>query len=520
MSSRPAQGDPDTRSILERALAIVTEVRPGEGITAILMTLNLFLLLTAYYVIKPVREALILAIESGAEYKSYMGAAIALALLFAVPAYSAFANRVARNRLVVTVTLFFVSHLVLFYLASRQPSLRGNLGLMFYGWVGIFNMMVVAQIWAFANDIYTEEQGKRLFPLVGLGASVGAAVGSLVADALVVPIGVYQMLLVSAAILSLTALITQVVHVRQTRDRRRGSVGAPEDEPVPSSDGTSDRGRPEEDGNAEIPKDRSGAFSLVFRHRYLTLLALFSLTFTLVNTNGEYMLSRLVARHAEERAAAEITTADVQRFMEERDAADDLVAEELASKPAVYPDPETPETRAAAARQVLLNEHKRRVIGSTFGNFYLYVNILGVLLQMLVVSRLVRYLGLSRAFFILPVIALLDAAAVAVAPIFLILRIGKTLENAFDYSLNNTLRNMLWLPTTREMKYKAKQAVDTFFIRMGDVTSAAVVFVLAGQLALGVRAFALTNVALTVVWILLAAAIVREHQRLHEERDA
>ena len=56
-----------------------------------------------------------------------------------------------------------------------------------------------------------------------------------------------------------------------------------------------------------------------------------------------------------------------------------------------------------------------------------------------------------------------------------VLRLSKTAENATDYSLNNTVRNMLWLPTTREMKYQAKQAVDTFFVRMGDVASTAVV---------------------------------------------
>jgi AAA family ATP:ADP antiporter len=88
---------PAAPSTLERVLGIVTEVHAGEGITALLLTTNVFLLLTAYYVIKPVREGLIVAMESGAEYKSYLSAAIAVALLFVVPAYARVASRWPRT---------------------------------------------------------------------------------------------------------------------------------------------------------------------------------------------------------------------------------------------------------------------------------------------------------------------------------------------------------------------------------------------------------------------------------------
>jgi AAA family ATP:ADP antiporter len=111
-------------------------------------------------------------------------------------------------------------------------------------------------------------------------------------------------------------------------------------------------------------------------------------------------------------------------------------------------------------------------------------------------------------------IALLDGLAVAIAPLLAVLFIGKVAENAADYSLNNTLRNMLWLPTTREMKYKAKQAVDTFFVRMGDVASGVLVALGAGVLQLGVRAFAISNAVLVLAWLALARAIVKEHRRL------
>lgn len=434
---------------LSRLLAPITEVRRGEAATAILMMLNVFLLLAAYYVIKPVREALILSERGGAEFKAYLGGVIAVALLLAVPAYARFADRVPRLKLVVGVSLFFASHLVIFYWVGtryREP-LGLSLALGFYVWVGIFNMMVVAQFWAFANDLYTEEQGKRLFPLVALGASVGAALGSKIAATLIPLLGVFPMLLVGALVLVICASLFWAVEQRE-----QGSA-------------TSESARPTRDAAGP---GRQGAFRLVLSSRYLLGLALFVLVFTSVNSNGEYLLGKLV------KAAAEQAVSQGQ-------------------------------IPAAAEGDF---------IGAAYGDFFFSVNVVGVLLQAFVVSRLVRVLGLGRALFVLPVIALGDALAVAMFPVLAVIRIGKIAENATDYSLNNTLKQMLWLVTTREEKYKAKQAVDTFFVRMGDVVSALLVWTLVSGLALTSRQFALVNLVLVVVSILVTRVVVREHRRL------
>ncbi|HEY3494463.1 MAG TPA: Npt1/Npt2 family nucleotide transporter, partial [Polyangiaceae bacterium] len=171
------------RSPLERVLGIVTEVRAGEGPLTLILAANLFLFLTAYYFIKPVREGLILGMgPAGAEYKSYLGAAIACSLLIVVPAYGKLVDRLPRLPLVVGVTLFFASHLVFFFLAGRFDWPIPMLPLIFFVWVGIFNLMVVSQLWSFANDLFRSEQGKRLFPLVAFGAALGSVVGSKIAS--------------------------------------------------------------------------------------------------------------------------------------------------------------------------------------------------------------------------------------------------------------------------------------------------------------------------------------------------
>src|SRR4051812_9234774 len=159
--TEPLQSVPQ-KSPLDRALSLFTDVHAGEGATALLLAFNLFTFLALYYVLRPVRASLILS-ENGARAQSYAGAGQAVLLLGLVPLYGALAARVNRIRLLSTVTLFFASNLVLFYFAGRAG---WRVGLAFYLWLGIFNLMVPAQLWAFANDIYSNERGKRLFPLV------------------------------------------------------------------------------------------------------------------------------------------------------------------------------------------------------------------------------------------------------------------------------------------------------------------------------------------------------------------
>ena len=199
--------------LIERVLSPVAEVRRHEAASALLMTLLIFLLLAAYYLLKTAREVLILT-ESGAEVKSYSSAGQAILLLFLVPAYGAFASRVNRVRLVQWVTLFFASNLALFVLAVQAGM---HVGIVYFLWVGIFNLMAIAQFWAFANDLYTKEQGRRLFPLIGVGSSLGAWVGAVRAGDLVSSSGPTRLLITAGAVLVACAFLAQIVNRVTTR---------------------------------------------------------------------------------------------------------------------------------------------------------------------------------------------------------------------------------------------------------------------------------------------------------------
>jgi AAA family ATP:ADP antiporter len=117
------------------------------------------------------------------------------------------------------------------------------------------------------------------------------------------------------------------------------------------------------------------------------------------------------------------------------------------------------------------------------------------------------------ALFILPAIAATGYTAIALIPTLFTVQWTKVFENSTDYSVQNTTRQALFLPTSRAAKYKAKQAIDSFFVRFGDMLQAGVVFV-GVQFALGVQGFAIVNMVLVGVWFLIVIGIRREHQKL------
>jgi AAA family ATP:ADP antiporter len=433
-----------TPSRLDRMLGVFADVHAGEGGTALLLALNVFLILMAYYVLKPVREALVLG-EGSPELKSYLSAGQVAVLAVVVPLYGRLVARFPRMRLINVVTLFFAACPVAFYALA---ALHVRLGIIFFVWIGVFSLMIVAQFWSFANDIYTKDQGERLFAIVGFGASLGAVAGARIADQLIEPIGVYQLMLVGAAILVAQLVLTNYVNVRAGGgSKAAATTAAPAAAPAP----------PKTSG--------SNAFSLVMKTRYLLLMGLLLMLLNWVNTTGEYILGSIVK---------------------------DTVSQTIASGNAAGLSPE-------------------QLIGDFYSKYFTYVNALGLLLQLFVVSRVVKYLGVPKAVMILPIISLVAYNVLIFYPMLTAVMAAKVAENSTDYSLNNTVRNMLFLPCTYEEKFSAKQAIDSFFVRMGDVLSAVLVFIGTAVLTLRPRQFALVNAIIVFAWLLIAWQVGRQY---------
>ena len=446
------------RSALERALGLFTDVRAGEGVTALVMVANVFLILCAYYFVKPLRDGWIAIADIGGissmEVKAYTSFAQGLFLAAAVAVYSRLASHWNRHTLIMRSTLFCMSNLVFFWLL--RPGFLGErmpgAAVAFYIWVGMFGVFVVSQFWAFAADFYTDERGERLLPLIAVGATSGAVAGSFLTGAILRSGGLDSgdLLLVALMPLAGSMLLTAVTDAR-------GQVGP----------------RPDAKAQAPAAAGRSGALSLVRHHRYLLAVAGVTLFTAWVSTNGENLLFKVVQ---------------------------DALGAQLAAH--------------GVTNSVEMKAFVRDWTTAFYGDFFFWVNVCALLLQAVFASRLLKYGGFGLILLLLPVISLLTYSAMAVAPVLLVVQIMKTAENSTAYSINNTARQVLWLPTTAEMKYKAKPAIETFFVRFGDGLAAVTILIGVHLFALSTQSFFLINVVLVIIWLLIAVVVVREHRRL------
>ena len=460
--------DPDSTSLRksgsERVLGLFTDVRPGEGSTALLMFANVFLILSAYYFVKPLREGWIAVSDisglSKMEVKAYSSFAQSIFLLFIVGWYGRLATRLDRVTLIRRATVFCIANMVIFWFL--QPGLFIEAlpisGIIFYVWVGIFGLFVVAQFWTFCADIYTDERGKRILPLIAIGATSGAATGSWIVEKLISAgiVDTKALLLVATVPLFVSIALTRIVSDRET-------VGQTSPSP--------DRQR------AKRSASLFDGAKLVLLSRFLLAAALVTLLTNWVNTNGENLLFRVVQETLTEEALTQGLT-------------------------------EASEVR----------EYTRNGTTAFYGNFFFWVNILALLLQAFVASRLLKYGGFAGIALLLPVIALLSYTLMALLPVLAIVKMMKVAENATDYSINNTARHVLWLPVSSEMKFRGKPAIDTLYVRLGDGLAAVTVLLGVHALALSTDSFFIFNAALVIGWLAFTLMMIREHRKASQTK--
>jgi len=449
---------------LERCLRAFTDVRPGEGRTAALMFANVLLILCAYYLLKPLREGWLAISDvqglSKLEIKAYTSFAQSLLLALAVTGYGRWVGRWPRGVLITRTTLFCMAVIGMFWLLQPDFLVRSlpGVGIAFYLWVGMFGVFVVAQFWAFAADLYSQERGNRLLPMIAVGATSGAMLGSGLESQLVARhwLDANYLLLGALPLLTASIWLTRVV------DRAEGGVG-----------------KAERRGFDSPLRDGRGSLALVFGSRFLLAVAAITLLFNWVKTNGDNQLFAVVQEVLGGQVAAlGIAGSDTARTF--------------------VHDGTT----------------------SFFGNFFFWQNAVALLLQSFVASRLLKHGGFGAIFLLLPTIAMVSSAAMAFLPILWVIKSMKVAENATDYSINNTARHVLWLPMSEEVTFKAKPTIDSIFFRAGDGFAALTAMIGVQVFSFPVRSYFLLNVALAAVWLGVGLWVVREHARLADDTMA
>src|SRR5918993_1657387 len=175
------------------------DIRPGEGLPVLLTFLYIWVVVASFLLSKPIRSGLFLG-EHEAYDLVYVYAAVPLVLSLFVPAYSRVAARFGARTVTVATLVFFSLNVVLFWYLFRFHAFR-RLPDIFYVWVNCYGVIAPVQAWSFANSQFDTRQAKRLFGLIGAGASLGAITGGLMARFLVGPVGGAVNLLLVLAVL-------------------------------------------------------------------------------------------------------------------------------------------------------------------------------------------------------------------------------------------------------------------------------------------------------------------------------
>ena len=189
---------------LQHWLTKAVPATPQERAAALWSFGYFFTLLAGYYVLRPLRDQM--GIAGGVKALPWMFTATFVTLLVAQPLYGALVSRVTRARFIPVVYHFFVANLALFWLLLTAGVATVIVARVFFVWVSVFNLFAVAVFWSFMADLFTSEQGKRLFGFIGAGGTAGSLVGPAVTIGLSIPLGPTNLLIAAIVFLELAVL--------------------------------------------------------------------------------------------------------------------------------------------------------------------------------------------------------------------------------------------------------------------------------------------------------------------------
>jgi len=216
-------------SLLQRWLGWALPATPEERAATLWSFAYFFTLLAGYYVLRPLRDQM--GIAGGVKALPWMFTATFVTLIVAQPLYGALVARLPRARFISFVYHFFAANLALFWLLLTTGTATVIVARVFFVWVSVFSLFAVAVFWSFMADLFTSEQGKRLFGFIGAGGTAGSLLGPVITIGLSVPLGPINLLIVAIVLLELAVFC---VH-RLERSADRAQASHPEEPRVGGS---------------------------------------------------------------------------------------------------------------------------------------------------------------------------------------------------------------------------------------------------------------------------------------------
>jgi AAA family ATP:ADP antiporter len=457
-------------------LGALFSVQRHEWLLVILATLYHFFMLSGYYIIRPVRDAM--GLTGGVRDLKKLFLITLLVVLLINPVLAWVMGRVPRRVFQPLAYLAVIASLLLFQFAfvgidkGALPA-RYDLYLArgFYVWVSVFNLFIVSLFWAMLADITTPAQSKRLFGIIAVGGSLGAVAGSWITQRYANMLAESQLLLMSCGLLAVSVLCMLVIN-RWFKPVRREASCAPK--------GDADAPRNTESSGADKQPDaRLAGWSWdgivhTFRSPYLLMVSGYLALYAMSSTIVYFAQSEIVSEHI---ATRELRT-------------------------------------------------------TFFASIDFWTNVITVYIQIFLTGRFIRRLGTSITLALLPLVTIAGLIWLGIVPTLVVLGCFQILRRTSNYALARPARETLFTVLPRDEKFKAKSFVDTFMYRGGDLAGVGADKLLAakwfGGLAgsrfivklLGTAAGPVTVLALLIgsVWLTLAAALGIAQKR--RERSA
>ncbi len=380
----------------------------GESPALLWSFLYFFCLLSGYYVLRPVREAMGASSDMTTvfppamiEFFAARGMSLkdlSLQVLFSMtfvimlvlqPVYGALVSRYPRRVFLPVIYGFFIANLLLFYVAF-QSNMPGR-GMAFFLWLTVFNLFAVAVFWSFMADVFDNVEAKRYYGYIGAAGTLGAMLGPTLTRILVERVGIANLMLVSAGFLSICVfcLLRLRRHAVQRETERKLVSG-------------------------EIPMGGSvlAGLKLISREPLLRWLAVLTLFGVGVGTL--------------------------------------LYNEQAAIVRRLYPD--------------------ALLATAYYANIDLAINGLALFVQVFVTRALLSRFGIKPALLVPAGAILLGYAALAASPLPLMVAVVQVVTRASEFSLSKPARETIYTRVGREWRYKAGAAIDTVIYRGGDLT--------------------------------------------------
>ncbi len=422
---------------VHRIFSRIVKIKSGELKISFLLFFYLFFVIAAYNVIKPLRNASFLD-ALGYQWLPLVYLLTAVIIGFVVAFYSKIQVKISRYLLITSSIVFFFVSCFIFRIFSGYG--WQGLPVIFWVWANVFIIVLNTQFWITVNDVLNPREFKRLSGFFISGGILGGFIGGLLAGSLAKENVDYNLLFISAGLLTICALLVYLIFRWQKKEQ---SVEAEEEKRGEDKPGTTSK-----------PGFRD-SYNTVKKHKYLRLIAAIVVLTLVVSTLIDFQF------------------------------------------------------------QTVVQNKETGNLTSFFGYFYAGLMVFAFFLSILMTSNLFKRYGVRISLLLYPIVLLLCFSGIGIAVILVTAVIIKGSDKSLAYTINRSARELLFIPVSPGLKYKAIVFIDMFVDRFSKGLGAVVLLIIMSFRIQDykelVRIVSLVSVVLIFGWIVLTLRASREY---------